>query len=101
MSKDKIGRCEDCTIGNQKQWPYDENITPETIVLWLTNIDIWGPARVQSTGGALYTMKFHDSGSSRHCSFFLKNWTADTVVNLLSLYKSQSESITNKKMVYI
>src|SRR5271155_55858 len=32
-SKDVIGKCEDCIIGNQKRRPYDENITPETEVL--------------------------------------------------------------------
>jgi hypothetical protein len=100
-SKDVIGKCEDCIIGNQKRRPYDEDIVPVTEILRLTNIDIWGPARVQSTGGALYAMKFHDSGSSHRRSFFLKNRTADTVLDSLSLYKSQSESITSKRMVYI
>ena len=100
-SKEIIGKCEDCIIGNQKRRPYDEDIIPETEVLRLTNIDIWGPARVKSTGGASYAMKFHDSGSSRRRSFFLKDRTADTVVNSLTLYKSQSESVTGRKMVYI
>lgn len=76
-------------------------ILSPTEVLRLTNINIWGPAQVQSTGGAFYAMKFHDSGSSHHRSFFLKECTADTIIQLLMLYKSQSESITGKKMVYI
>jgi hypothetical protein len=46
-------------------------------------------------------MKFHDSGSSHRRLFFLKDRTAKTVVNSLKIYKSQSESVTNKKMVYI
>ena len=40
--QDVIGRCEDCIIGNQKRRPYDEDIIPETEVLRLTNINIWG-----------------------------------------------------------
>jgi hypothetical protein len=100
-SKDVIGKCEDCIIGNQKRRPYDENITPETEVLRLTNIDIWGPARVRSAGGAYYAMKFHDSGSSRRRSFFLEDRTAETVVKSMKLYKSQSENVTGKRMVYI
>jgi hypothetical protein len=100
-SKEVVGKCEDCIIGNQKRRPYDEDVIPETEVLRLTNIDIWGPARVQSAGGALYAMKFHDSGSSRRRSFFLKDRTANTVIDSLTLYKSQSESVTNRKMVYI
>ena len=100
-TKDLIGKCEDCIIGNQKRRPYDEEIIPETEVLQLTNIDIWGPARVQSTGGAFYALKFHDSGSSRRRSFFLKERTAETVVNSLAIYKLQSENITGRKMIYV
>jgi Reverse transcriptase (RNA-dependent DNA polymerase)/gag-polypeptide of LTR copia-type/GAG-pre-integrase domain len=100
-TKDIIGKCEDCIIGNQKRRPYDEGIIPETKVLRLTNIDFWGPARVQSTGGSYYALKFHDSGSSRRRSFFLKDRTAEAAVNSLTIYKSQSENITGEKMVYI
>ena len=66
VKKDVPGQCEDCIIGNQKRRPYDEEITPTTELLYLTNIDIWGPARVPSTGGALYAMKFHDSHHWQH-----------------------------------
>jgi hypothetical protein len=86
-SKDVIGKCKDCIIRNQKRHPYDKEITPETEVLQLTNIDIWGPAHVQSAGGAFYAMKFHDSGSSHCRPFFLKDCTAETVVNSLKIYK--------------
>ena len=46
-------------------------------------------------------MKFHDSGSSRRRSFFLEDRTAETVVKSMKLYKSQSENVTGKRMVYI
>jgi hypothetical protein len=61
---DAPGSCEDCIIGNQKKCPYDEKTEPTMEILKLTNIDIWGPARVKSTGKSIYAMKFHDSGSS-------------------------------------
>jgi hypothetical protein len=32
-SKDVVGKCEDCIIGNRKRCPYDEEITSETEVL--------------------------------------------------------------------
>ena len=70
----------------------------KTVLLEIKNK---GHARVQSTGSAFFTLKFHDSGSSRCRSFFLKDQTAETVVNSLAIYKLQSENITGRKMVYI
>jgi hypothetical protein len=98
---DAQGQCEDCIIGNQKKRPYDEKITPTTEILKLTNIDIWGPARVPSTGNAIYAMKFHDSGSSHRQSFFLKDRLATTTLYALTAYKNASEKITGKVMVHI
>ena len=95
------GQCEDCIIGNQKRRPYDEKVTPTTEILKLTNIDIWGPARVPSTGNAIYAMKFHDSGSSHRKSFFLKDRLAVTTLYALTTYKNGSEKVTGKKMIYI
>ncbi len=99
--KDTPGQCEDCIIGNQKRRPYDEKITPTTETLHLTNIDIWGPARVASAGGALYAMKFHDSGSSRRKSFFLDNRLAETTLHAFITYRTKAEKITGKLMIYV
>ena len=75
-SQESMGKCEDCMIGNQKRRAYDEKVSAETEVVRLTNIDLWGPVRVASAGGAaLYAMKFHDNGilhRKPHCRDHLK-----------------------------
>lgn len=46
------GKCEPCIIGNQKHRPFDTIVTPETELLALVALNIWGPACVHSIGGA-------------------------------------------------
>ncbi|GLB45342.1 hypothetical protein LshimejAT787_2200050 [Lyophyllum shimeji] len=102
ITKEKVvGQCEDCIVGNQKRRAYDDTVSAEQDVLKLTNIDIWGPARVKSAGGALYAMKFHDNGSSHRRTFFLPNRLAETTLDALRTYKLESEKITGKVMVHI
>jgi len=63
-----------------KRRPFDDELVPEKIPLKRTNIDVWGPSRIASEGGALYAMKFHDSGTSHRRTFFLKDRLADTTI---------------------
>jgi hypothetical protein len=74
---------------------------PTTEILKLTNIDIWGPARVPSVGNAVYSMKFHDSGTSHRKTFFLKDRLATTTLYTLISYKNVAEKVTGKKMIHI
>ncbi|PPQ72485.1 hypothetical protein CVT25_000137 [Psilocybe cyanescens] len=46
------GICEDCVYGKQTNRPYDEKVEPETELLERVHLDLWGPARVESVGGA-------------------------------------------------
>jgi len=95
------GQCEDCILANLKCHAFDDEVTPETVPLCCTNVDIWGPSHILSEGGALYAMKFHDSGTSHQCTYFLKDRLANTTLEALKTYKLESERITGKKMVYI
>jgi len=54
-----------------------------------------------SVRGALYAMKFHDSGTSHQCTFFLGDRHADTTVSALKTYKLESEKVTGEKMVFV
>jgi hypothetical protein len=58
------GQCEDYILANLKHCAFNDKVIPETVLLRWTNINIWGPSRIASEGGALYAMKFHDSGTS-------------------------------------
>jgi hypothetical protein len=74
---------------------------PTTENLKLTNIDIWGPARVPLIGNAVYSMKFHDSGTSHRKTFFLKDRLATTTLYALISYKNVAEKVTGKQMIHI
>ena len=101
VKKETIGHCEDCILANMKCHPFDDEVTPEETPLQHTNIDVWEPSHVSSEGGALYAMKFHNSGTSHRHSFFLKDRLANTTLKALKTYKLESEKVTGKKMVYV
>ena len=48
------GRCEDCIFGKHSTHLFNKPRLSEDEVLERVHIDIWGPARTQLAGGALY-----------------------------------------------
>ncbi len=67
------GKCEPCILGNQKRRPFDADVEPETVVLVWVMVDIWGPARVRSIGGAKYALVFADDATSWCTPYYLSN----------------------------
>ncbi|GAW02502.1 retrovirus-related pol polyprotein [Lentinula edodes] len=84
-----------------KRHAFDAEVETETVVLRRTNVDLWGPARVRSVGGARYSMLFDDAASARQKSFFLENRLALTILEALKFYKLQAEAITGMRMVFL
>ncbi len=74
--KEATGMCEDCIYGKQTNRPYDEVVTPETEMLERVHMDLWGPARVTSTGGAKYALLMTDGAVSYRKTFFLSEKSA-------------------------
>jgi hypothetical protein len=95
------GQCKDCILANLKHRVFNDEVIPETVPLHWTNIDIWGPSHVVSKGGALYAMKFHDSGTSHQHTFFLTDRLVNTMLDTIKTYKLESEKITGKTMIYV
>jgi hypothetical protein len=95
------GQCKVCILANLKCHTSDDEVIPEMVPLCWTNIDIWGPSRIASEGGALYAMKFHDSGTSHQHTFFLKDQLVNTILDAIKMYKLESEKITGKTMIYV
>jgi hypothetical protein len=93
------GKCEDCIYGKQTTRPYDEVIEPETEVLQQVYIDLWGPARVRSVGGAEYMMVFNDGGSSYQVGYFLNSKSADTTLSTFTEFHVKLEWETGKKLI--
>jgi hypothetical protein len=96
--KEVIGMCEDCIYGKQTNRPYDEKVTPETEVLARVHMDLWGPARVTSVGGAAYALIMTDGASSYRKEYFLSEKSADSTLKAITEYKAEAELQTGKKI---
>lgn len=96
--EEAVGMCEDCIFGKQTRRPFDEDVTPERQVLERVHIDLWGPARVKSTGGKTYLMLFIDGGSSHAEGYFLADKTADSTLTALKHYHAVAERQTEQKL---
>ncbi|GLB39961.1 putative reverse transcriptase (RNA-dependent DNA polymerase) [Lyophyllum shimeji] len=63
--------------------------------------DLWGPARVQTTGGKVYMMLAVDQGGGGVEGYFLSNKEMETTVEVLEAYHVKSERQTGQKLLYI
>ena len=95
------GKCEDCIYGKQTARPYDNATEHEKDVLQCVYIDLWGPARVRSTGGAEYMMVFNDGGSSFRQGYFLGNKASETTLEAFTEYHARAERETGRKLIRI
>ena len=68
-----VGMCEDCILGKQKRVSFSttgRELKKEK--LELVHSDLWGPAPVNSVGGASYYMTFIDDATRKVWVYFLK-----------------------------
>lgn len=96
--KEPEGVCEDCIFGKQTRRPFDTDVTPETEILERVHMDLWGPARVESTGGKKYLMLAVDGASSHSEGYFLENKKAETTLSAMKHYHAMAERQTGKKL---
>ncbi|RDB17165.1 Retrovirus-related Pol polyprotein from transposon TNT 1-94 [Hypsizygus marmoreus] len=99
--KQGLGMCEDCIMGKHSRRPFDGGQTKETKVLERVYIDLWGPARVQSTGGKLYSMHLVDGYCGHMEGYFLANKEAVTTLEAVKHYRITAELHTGNKIHYI
>lgn len=97
-SKEATGMCEDCVYGKQTNRPYDEMVSPETEMLEHVHMDLWGPARVTSTGGAKYALLMTDGAVSFRKSYFLSEKLAAATLQAVTKFVAEAEKQTGKKV---
>jgi hypothetical protein len=90
--------CEDCLFGKQTTHPFNNTVTRETSVLECVYVDIWGPANVQSAGGAKYFMLCMDGASLFRKVFFIASKTAEVTLQIFREFHVESERQTGKKL---
>jgi hypothetical protein len=96
--KEMEGMCEDCIFGKHMTHPFSDTSSNDAGVLDCIYVDIWGPAPVQSAGGAKYFMLLIDSATSYRHVFFLSSKSADTTLNAFREYHVESERQTGRKL---
>lgn len=97
-SKDVHGMCEDCLYGKAVRRPFDEVLTHETEVLERVHMDLFGPARTPSRGGATYLMLCTDGRSSFRVPYYLNNKRKETGLKALQEYHVMAEKQMGKRL---
>ncbi|KIJ23037.1 hypothetical protein M422DRAFT_196412 [Sphaerobolus stellatus SS14] len=92
------GLCEDCIYGKQTQRPYDEKVTHEMELLERVHIDLHGPTRVRSFGGAWFMMLITDGASSYRTVYFLSEKSAAASFQAFKQFHAEAERQTGKKL---
>ncbi len=85
-------------MGNQKRRPFDADMALETVALAWVMVDIWGPAHIQSIGGAKYVLIFADDATSRQTPYYLSDRRAETTLEALNQFTVMAERQTGKKL---
>ncbi len=91
-------KCGPCILGNQKRWPFNANVVPETVALAWVMVDMWGPAHVQSIGGVKYTLVFADDTTSQRNPYYISDQRAETTIKALNQFTIMVEHQTDKKL---
>ncbi|KAF5387622.1 hypothetical protein D9615_000717 [Tricholomella constricta] len=95
------GRCENCIMGKQARRPFDEDVIPECKPNQRVSFDLWGPARVKTTGGKSYMMLACDQGGAGVKGWFLADKTMETTGAVLESYHVESERQTGEKLLAV
>lgn len=92
------GKCEPCILGNQKRQLFNADMALETVALVWVMVDIWGPARIRSIGGAKYALVFADDATSWRTLYYLSDQRAETTLEALNQFTAMAERQTGKKL---
>jgi len=92
------GMCKNCIFGKHTSHPYNGTTVKERDVLEHIHIDLWGPAQVQSAGGAHYFMAITDDFSSYRTVAFLASKSAEATSKVFKAYHKEAEHQTRRKL---
>ncbi len=95
ISEDNLqGKCKDCILCR----PFDGETEKLLDPLELVAFDLWGPSRVQSSGGKLYFMLIVDAGTSYKHGAYLCDKSDASTIPAFDSFRVKAESMTGKKI---
>ncbi|KAF5336753.1 hypothetical protein D9757_015372 [Collybiopsis confluens] len=92
------GKCEVCLLAKAKRKPFDDIVVPSSEPLDRISLDLWGPARTKSLGGAYYMLLACDDGTGIPFPYFLANKEAPTVLHNIENFVTMAEQQTGRKL---
>lgn len=90
------GMCEDCLYGKATKQPFDKILRYKSEVLERVHLDLFGPSKMQTRGGASYLMLCTDGKSSFWIPYYLTNKWKETGLKALHKYWVMAEKQTRK-----
>ncbi|KAF5392082.1 hypothetical protein D9757_003373 [Collybiopsis confluens] len=95
------GKCKVCLLAKAKRKPFDDIVMPSSEPLDRISLDLWGPARTKSLGGAYYMLLACDDGTGIPFPYFLANKEAPTVLCNVENFVTMAEQQTGRKLCVI
>ncbi|KAF5340862.1 hypothetical protein D9757_015494 [Collybiopsis confluens] len=92
------GKCEPCLYAKAKRLPFDDIVIPSSEPLDRVSLDLWGPSRTKSLGGASYMLLACDDGTGIPFPYFSSNKEGQTVLKLVQDFVEMSERQTERKI---
>ncbi|KAF5358872.1 hypothetical protein D9757_012294 [Collybiopsis confluens] len=92
------GKCEPCLYAKAKRLPFDDIVIPSSEPLDRVSLDLWGPSRTKSLGGASYMLLACDDGTGIPFPYFSSNKEGQTVLKLVQDFVEMSERQTERKV---
>lgn len=92
-------KCEICIRGKMTRSPFPKRLEKSSELLEIIYSDVWGPARVESNGGAKYFVTFIDDFSGWCVIRLIKK--KSEVFNQFKDFKISVENQTGKKIKYL
>ncbi|KAF5370491.1 hypothetical protein D9757_013116 [Collybiopsis confluens] len=92
------GKCEPCLYAKAKRLPFDDVVIPSSEPLDRVSLDLWGPSRTKSLGGANYMLLICDDGTGIPFPYFSPNKEGQSILKYIQDFVEMAERQTGRKV---
>ncbi|KAF5391108.1 hypothetical protein D9757_003179 [Collybiopsis confluens] len=92
------GKCEPCLFAKAKRLPFDDIVIPASEPLDRVSLDLWGPSRTRSLGGANYMLLACDDGTGIPFPYFSSNKESQSILKYVQDFVKMAERQTGRKV---
>ncbi|KAF5367653.1 hypothetical protein D9757_010984 [Collybiopsis confluens] len=92
------GKCEPCLFAKAKRLPFDDIVIPASEPLDRVSLDLWGPSRTRSLGGANYMLLACDDGTGIPFPYFSPNKESQSILKYVQDFVKMAERQTGRKV---